>query len=183
MSRDALLRAGADHFSAAGYAGASVRAILTDAGVTAPALYHHFGNKAGLYVAVAETTYAEVLSRFRVAAASAESTGDRLTAILDAVCALRREHPRVARFFGVIEQDVRRHPELAELAGVQTTVDEFWTTLLPRVPDARVLAVRAIVEGLLRLGDESLPPARLRATATELSRALAALALPDVKKG
>ena len=43
--RDALLRAGATHFSTSGYAGASTRAILADAGATAPALYHHFGNK------------------------------------------------------------------------------------------------------------------------------------------
>ncbi|GAA0616567.1 hypothetical protein GCM10009547_18300 [Sporichthya brevicatena] len=183
MSRDALLRAGADHFSAAGYAGASVRAILTDAGVTAPALYHHFENKAGLYIAVAETAYAEVVGRFRAAADTAETMDGRLGSILDVVCVLRREHPRVARFFAVIEQDVRRHPELAELSGVQDTLSEFWSTLLARATPAQVLAVRAIVEGLLGLGDETLPAARLRATARELKRALAALALPDAKKG
>jgi AcrR family transcriptional regulator len=172
-----LLRAAATQFAATGYAGASVRAILDDAGTTAPALYHHFTNKAGLYVAVAEAAYDDVAGRFRAAADATSEPLGRVEAVLDAVCDLRRDHPHVARFFGVIEQDVARHPELADLRSAQDRLAGFWTTLLGRAPAGQTLAVRAIVEGFLRLGNETLTDAQLRATARNLRAAVAGLGL------
>jgi AcrR family transcriptional regulator len=158
--RAALIRAAATHFSANGYAGASVRAILDDAGTTAPALYHHFTSKAGLYVAVAEAAYADVLSRFGAA--------PDVEGVLDAVLELRRAHPHAARFLGVIEQDVTRHPELSGLRVAQQRVAEFWSTLLGRAGAGQVLATRAIVEGFLRVGDENVSHAELRSAAGTL---------------
>lgn len=168
--RSVLLRAAATHFSATGYAAGSVRAILEDAGVTAPVLYHHFGNKAGLYVAVATAAHDDVLVRFEAAAARGADPAARVDAVIDAVCELRREHPGVARFFGVIEQDVARHPELAELRAAQKRLTDFWSTLFVGSGrrDARVLAVRAIVEGFLRVGDSALDQTQLRAVAKAL---------------
>lgn len=169
-TRDVLLRSAATHFSATGYAAANVRAILADAGVTAPSMYHHFGNKAGLYVAVATAAYDDMLTRFTAAAARGDDPGARVEAVIDAVCELRREHPGVARFLGVIEQDVARHPELAELAVAQKGLSDFWFTTLGagRGDAGRVLAMRSIVEGFLRVGDENLADAVLRATAETL---------------
>lgn len=173
--RDALLRAAATQFSSNGYAGASVRAILDDAGATAPALYHHFTNKAGLYVAVAEAAYAEVSGRFRAAADTAADPFARVTAVLDAVCDLRRDHPHVARFLGVIEQDAARHPELAGLTVASDRLAAVWTTLVDGADAHRARAVRAIVEGLLRLEDESISDADLRGTALALHAAVPGL--------
>lgn len=173
--RDSLLRAAATHFSATGYAAANVRAILKDAGVTAPVLYHHFGNKAGLYVAVATAAHDNVLARFEAAVARGDDPAGRVEAVIDAVCELRRDHPHVAQFLGAIEQDVARHPELSELSSVQKRLSDFWPTLFAgagRRDPARVLAVRAIVEGFLRVGDETLGDAQLRATAKALRAAV-----------
>jgi AcrR family transcriptional regulator len=171
-ARDALLRAAATQFSATGYAGASVRAILTDAATTAPALYHHFSNKAGLYVAVAEAAYDDVHQRFRAAVETASDPLGRVEAVLDAVCDLRRDHPHVARFFGVIEQDVGRHPELAGLCAARDRLTAFWATLLGKSQPGQALAVRSIVEGFLRLGDETLTPAQIKATGRALRSAV-----------
>jgi AcrR family transcriptional regulator len=110
--RDALLRAGATHFSMFGFAGANTRAILADAGATAPALYHHFGNKTGLYLAAARAAQEHVLETFRAATVNQPAGADRVSALLAAAVALRREHPNVARYLSVIRQDVERHPEL-----------------------------------------------------------------------
>jgi AcrR family transcriptional regulator len=55
-SRDAILESARDLFTSKGFAGTGVREICEEAGVTAPVLYYHFGNKEGLFEAVVEDT-------------------------------------------------------------------------------------------------------------------------------
>ena len=50
--RERLLEAAMRLFASKGYAATSVRDIVGAAGVTAPSLYHHFGNKEGLFLAI-----------------------------------------------------------------------------------------------------------------------------------
>ncbi len=57
-----MIAAGRKHFGAVGYAAAEVGAVAADAGVTTGALYHHFGNKLGLFIAVAEALETELLA-------------------------------------------------------------------------------------------------------------------------
>ena len=152
--RDALLRSAATHFSKYGYAGASTRAILTDAGATAPALYHHFGNKTGLYIAAAATAQEHVLSAFTAATADLPALADRVSALLAEAIALRRQHPNVAKYLNVIQQDISRHSQLSELAAYEAQFDRFWQSVVPgaRPTAGVVVALRAIVEGLLAVG-------------------------------
>src|SRR5262249_43442318 len=131
-------------------------------------------NKAGLYVAVAEAAYAEVSARFRAAADAASDPLGRVEAVIDAVRELRRDHPHAARFLGVIEQDVAPHPELAQLREAQERLAPFWPDLLGRGGAARALAVRSVVEGFLRVGDENLSEAQLRSVARTLREILRA---------
>jgi AcrR family transcriptional regulator len=49
--RDKLLQAAATLFSRGGYEEVSVAEILAESGLKAPSLYHHFGDKEGLYLA------------------------------------------------------------------------------------------------------------------------------------
>ena len=53
-SRERLLRAAVAVFDRKGYAAASVREIVEQAGITKPALYYHFGSKEGILVAILE---------------------------------------------------------------------------------------------------------------------------------
>jgi TetR/AcrR family transcriptional regulator len=55
-SQDAILQAGRALFTSKGFASTTVREICREAGVTAPVLYYHFGNKEGLFEAVVEDT-------------------------------------------------------------------------------------------------------------------------------
>ncbi|MDO0914696.1 ScbR family autoregulator-binding transcription factor [Streptomyces sp. DT2A-34] len=52
QTREAIIRAAAEVFDQYGFAGASISRILRRAGVTAGALYFHFGSKEGLAKAV-----------------------------------------------------------------------------------------------------------------------------------
>jgi AcrR family transcriptional regulator len=69
-TRQALIRAGFEVFGDQGFAAAGVGAICAAAGVTTGALYHHFGDKSGLFAAVAE----ELEHRLARDAASAART-------------------------------------------------------------------------------------------------------------
>jgi len=53
-ARDAILRAARNLFTTKGFASTTVREICQEAGVTAPVLYYHFGNKEGLFDAVGQ---------------------------------------------------------------------------------------------------------------------------------
>ena len=50
-------------FSEQGYEKVSVSAICAEANVTAGALYHHYGDKKGLFAAVAEQVDAQLVRR------------------------------------------------------------------------------------------------------------------------
>jgi AcrR family transcriptional regulator len=59
-SRAAILAAATGAFAAHGLGGARVDAIAVRAGVNKRMLYHYYGNKEDLYLAVLETTYAAI---------------------------------------------------------------------------------------------------------------------------
>lgn len=66
-SRRALLRAARATFAERGYANASLDDIVSEAGLTKGALYHHFKNKAALLEAVYIEMEEEVVERVRLA--------------------------------------------------------------------------------------------------------------------
>ena len=59
-SRTAVLRAARELFAAQGYAGTGTEDIVARARLTRGALYHHFGDKAGLFRAVMEDVAGEL---------------------------------------------------------------------------------------------------------------------------
>jgi AcrR family transcriptional regulator len=59
-TRAAILKAATAEITAKGLSGARIDAIATLSGVNKRMIYHYFGDKEGLYVAVMETTYAAI---------------------------------------------------------------------------------------------------------------------------
>lgn len=62
-TRAALLAAARRQFARVGFSRAEIAKIAAQAGVTTGAVYHHFGSKKGLFLAVAEKLEAEILAR------------------------------------------------------------------------------------------------------------------------
>ncbi|MGQ0676509.1 MAG: TetR/AcrR family transcriptional regulator [Rhodospirillales bacterium] len=63
LTRERILKAATAEFAARGLGGARVDAIARRAGANKRMLYHYFGNKEGLFLAVMERTYAHIRHR------------------------------------------------------------------------------------------------------------------------
>jgi AcrR family transcriptional regulator len=77
---------------------ASMNAIAAEAGITKPILYRHFGDKSGLYRALAKRHTDALLETLRAALDSPGSRRDRVEATVDAYLAAIESRPQVYRF-------------------------------------------------------------------------------------
>lgn len=84
-TREQLLKAALKHFSNAGYAATSVQQIVSDAGVSKPALYYHFHDKAGLFEALVNHALDERFRLMQEAAARGKTFREKAREILLAV--------------------------------------------------------------------------------------------------
>ncbi len=115
--RDRLLNAALALFPRSGFSATTVEDLVTTAGVTPPVLYHHFGTKAGLYVAAAEETYRTVLDRHRMILDGDPSFAEAIDRLMDLAKVLRIEQPALAAMMLTVVIDVQRDPDLEEQLG------------------------------------------------------------------
>ncbi|WP_098743133.1 TetR family transcriptional regulator [Paenibacillus sp. EZ-K15] len=73
-----LLKVARTHFTEKGYANAALEEIADEANVTRGALYHHFKNKLGLFLAVLELAQSEIAQRVETEAGSSEDPWEQL---------------------------------------------------------------------------------------------------------
>jgi AcrR family transcriptional regulator len=96
--------------------GASMNAIAAEAGITKPILYRHFGDKGGLFRALAERQTDELLSGIREAMLTPGTPRERTEAAIEAYLAAIEKRPAVYRF--VVDRAVAEEPSVAgEVAG------------------------------------------------------------------
>lgn len=74
-TRQALLSAAREVFAGAGFTDASITDVVAKAGASVGSLYHHFGGKADLYLALFEDFSARQEGRAAAAVATAKSRG------------------------------------------------------------------------------------------------------------
>ncbi|OAH11015.1 TetR family transcriptional regulator [Streptomyces jeddahensis] len=78
--------------------GASMNAIAAEAGITKPILYRHFGDKGGLYAALAKRHTDALLDSLRAALDAPAERRERVEATLDTYLAAIELRPQVYRF-------------------------------------------------------------------------------------
>ncbi|MDX3380403.1 TetR family transcriptional regulator [Streptomyces niveiscabiei] len=89
---------------------ASMNAIAAEAGITKPILYRHFGDKGGLYAALAMRHTDALLASLRAALDAPAERRERVEATLDTYLAAIETRPQVYRFLmHPAEGDVGRH--------------------------------------------------------------------------
>lgn len=112
--RERLLQAALRLFPRSGFVATTVEEMVNDANVTPPVLYHHFGTKAGLYVAAAEKTYQTVLDRHEAILAGAPTFAEALERLMQQAVDLRAEQPGLAPMMLTVVIDTQRDRDLAE---------------------------------------------------------------------
>ncbi len=117
-------------FSVHGYEVATNRDIATAAGITSGALYHYFGSKLDLYLAVHEDVQAGVYESFSNATMNLETFTEMFLAVLEVAHDMNENDPSVARFVGAVRVDAQRHPEMAAALSPRSTQREVFFTRL-----------------------------------------------------
>jgi AcrR family transcriptional regulator len=122
--REALLDA-ADRIVQRDGPDVSMASIAAEAGITKPILYRHFGDKGGLYAALAERHTDRLLHVLQTALAAGGSTRERVERTIDAYLATIESEPQVYRFLvqsaeaqeahGQVQTFLRRFSELLAL--------------------------------------------------------------------
>jgi AcrR family transcriptional regulator len=115
-TRRQILTAARACFSAQGYAATTTRMIADAAGVAPAAVYHHFGRKPDLMIAVHEDVSGRSQVRIRERTANAATAREMVEGVLDVIVDFMAEEPGVTFFEVTAFEEARRHPELAVIA-------------------------------------------------------------------
>src|SRR5262249_41642787 len=112
-TRRRVIEAAQRFFADRGYAPATNKVIADAAGVTAGAVYYHFGSKADLFAAACDDAFDLIVDRY--AAEIIEPLGLRalVERLLEVSMRLNSEPPALAAFVTTAPLEARRHPELA----------------------------------------------------------------------
>lgn len=162
-TREALLEAGRELFATMGYGQASARDIVEKAGCTAPVLYHHFGNKAGLFAAVMDDVNEQILGAFAEAIEGKETVLERIEAILDESVRMQEIAPSVGRFVVAAPLELARHPELHVASKEMVRFGRFIEAMCAdgagtNVPAKQVeYVVQTLIYGLARMAASPRP--------------------------
>jgi AcrR family transcriptional regulator len=176
-TRDRIVRAAAKLITEADGEPVSTRAVCTAAGVGAPTLYHHFGDKRGLFDAVAAHGFEQYLASKR----AQPSTGDPVDDLRqgwDLHVEFGRTHPA---FYTLMYGTTRTPPVAAEALRILTGLVEAVAragrlgvpvgTAVRMIHAAGVGVVLALISG----GDDGELSVRTR------EAVLAAVTLPDAE--
>ena len=84
-TRGQILQAALKNFASCGYAGTSVQQIVDEAGVSKPALYYYFADKAGLFRALVDRAHDERYRLMQEAAGRGGTVTEKLEEIVAAI--------------------------------------------------------------------------------------------------
>ena len=143
--REEILEIAVDLFARRGYHGVSMDEIGKAAGVTGPALYHHFSGKESMVAAALIPVSEELLASGRQRIAAAADPAAALDALLSGHVEFALEHPAVITLH-LHELDRLPDEPRREIRRLQRQYVEEWVEVLCRLrtelarAEARVLA-------------------------------------------
>lgn len=97
-AKEKLLKCATDLFNEKGYASTSVREIVEAAGVTKPALYHHYDCKEGIYLEILSRALERFEERLTAHEKREGTAAERLEALLDDLFRLCLEDTATVKF-------------------------------------------------------------------------------------
>lgn len=132
---------------------ASMTAIAAAAGITKPILYRHFGDKGGLYRALAERYAGPMLEQLVSILGTYTDRQERMRVMMSEYFRLIEEDPEIYRF--LMHRALREQPEVAtSIAGLTSVVAAGIAETIKRemgLDDRHDAAVRAWAHGIVGL--------------------------------
>ncbi len=125
-ARRVILRAAEALLLEEGYEAFSIRRLVDRCGYTAPTIYHHFGDKDGLFDAILVETFARLSGQLGRAARGEDPIED-LTRMAKAFVRFGIRHPDHYRLLFLARAPEREPP--ARLDGVRARLDDIWQRL------------------------------------------------------
>ncbi|MEV0776454.1 TetR family transcriptional regulator [Streptomyces sp. NPDC050433] len=134
---------------------ASMNAIAAEAGITKPILYRHFGDKGGLYRALAKRHTDALLSALKAALDAPADRRERVEATLDTYLAAIEARPQVYRFL--------MHPSDSTVGGESQLPEQGFDVGRHSAPLLRRLGeeLATVIEERVELGPDSARLARV----------------------
>lgn len=173
-TRRHILETARECFAAYGYAATSNRIIADRTGLTTAAVYHHFGRKSDLMLAVYEATEADSYALMRAALNGKRGIVAKIHTVLDVIHEIVAEDRATAAFMFVAREESRRHEELAKIS-FDGVMAELFAEIVDQAIEDHELAARdaklvrgvlvVLTSGLATFGTEQ--NADAHATATE----------------
>ncbi|WP_374450438.1 TetR family transcriptional regulator, partial [Stella sp.] len=146
-TRQRLLEAAWTEFSAKGLGGARVDAIALRAGANKRMIYHYFGSKAGLYLAVLETAYDRIRGHERALALEDAAPAEGIARLVAYNFDFCRDNPGFIHLLA--NENLHRARHLAKSAKVRAVN-------LPVIDTIARLLARGEAEGAFRPGVDPL---------------------------
>jgi AcrR family transcriptional regulator len=119
-----ILNAARDCFAAAGYNATSNKDIAVLAGITPGSIYHHFANKADLFLSVHREMQHIVVGQCRAAVDGKVTLMEAALSLLDTLADIQITLPSYSKFNAVVRIEASRNPDI-EVA----REDQEWRTL------------------------------------------------------
>jgi AcrR family transcriptional regulator len=133
ITKRRILREARYCFGIYGYDATTNKMVAERAELTTTAIYHYFGSKRDLFLAVHRETSEEVDRRMRVEIDAADTFSGKVNAMLQVANELFASEPDMAAFVGTDRIEARRHAELGEILE-----DRSLQTLIREVVDVGV---------------------------------------------
>jgi AcrR family transcriptional regulator len=186
--KERMLAVSAGLFAAKGYRAVSIRTIAQRSGVTLSSLYHHFGDKRGLYLRAHLDEFQRSSSRLEAALGVSAAPQEQLLSFATELCRVLSEPGPLFRL--VARHWLEGDPDVIRSLARATVPVQFNSVVrairhisTAREPRATTMAIYALIHGLVTLRpfeDSLLPrPAVARAPERMAEFALASL-LPEI---
>ncbi len=107
-TKEELLEAAIDLFATKGFAGTSIRDIARSMGMSISNIYHYFGNKEGLWIAILEYSVREMPGQLREVAAMDMDPLERFRLLIRTQLSFSKTHRRESKIFFVDEDMLTR---------------------------------------------------------------------------
>ncbi|MBI2314431.1 MAG: TetR/AcrR family transcriptional regulator [Betaproteobacteria bacterium] len=141
--REELLRTAVDLFARYGYTGTSIRDIANAAGMSVSNIYHYFGNKEGLWLAILEYSINGLPDRLNAVWQSDLDPVERFRLLVKTHLSASKSHQKETRMF-FIDQGEVSHRGNSRNKAIQTQILDIYVQAMDELRAAGYVHTREV---------------------------------------